>query len=527
MILVLALDGLDPELIRQFQRKGQLPTLSALEREGVSGLLRSTIPPVSVPAWSTFLTGVGPGRHGLFDFTRLDRGRIRFQSAQDRGVPTLLELLDEAGVPVASLGVPTTYPVPRLRHGAVLAGFDSPFNGRPDARALHPEPLWRKLAASGLDLRASTLPEGRKGHGWYARAAERILASISRREAQARCLLGRGEYELLIVHFQAADTAGHHFFRYFDPHSPRHDAAHPDRAAVLPRVYDALDQAVGDLRRIAGGSATCVILSDHGMGPASERVIHLNAWLQERGFLVRRRRLGTRFLHPLRAAALAWLPRELQARLFRAVRDGAAAGVETALRLGEIDWERSTAFSEESSTLPGIWVLKPEQIERLILELRKWPAIRRVYRREDVFRGPLRGRAPHLLLDLRHSAVRTPPGYHGPACRRLRPEELDGVRGAGMNGVHRPWGVFSAAGPGIPTGHRLQGTWIGDLAPSLLARLGLEVPDWMEGRVLRSLAPKARRGEQTRPDRRRPSLEMTAAQAAALERRLRALGYLG
>jgi predicted AlkP superfamily phosphohydrolase/phosphomutase len=414
----------------------------------------------------------------------------------------------------------------------MLAGFDSPFTGAPDAAAVHPVELFRRLRGEGLDLRTSTLPEGRKGRSWHRRAAARILESVDRRLAQAQRLLTEGPWDLFCVHFQASDTAGHHFWRYYDAASPRHDGSRGERAAVLPAVYDALDRAVGELRRAVPDDALCVVLSDHGMGAASDRVVHLNRWLQLEGLLVRRATPSRALAQVLRSAALGWLPREVQARLFRRVRGGAAAGVETALRLGAIDRERSVAFSEESSTLPGIWLLDAARREDVIRRLRRWEAVRRVYRREDLYRGPLRGRAPHLLLDLRHGLVRTPAGYAGPACRRLVTRELDGARGGGLNGVHRPDGLLLVAGGGVSASagasEGIEGAWIGDLAPSLLAALGLPIPTWMEGRPLPALAPApvwSHERPRLEPPARTPGLR--PAEAARLERRLRALGYLG
>lgn len=542
MILVIGLDGLDPDLFERLRGEGRLPTLGRLAESGWHARLRSTFPPVSVPAWSTFLTGVGPGRHGLFDFTRLEiphadgatqerrkrmeRARVRFQTGADRAVPTVLELADAAGRRVCSLGIPTTYPVPRLARGAVLAGFDSPFTGRPDSRSVTPEPLFTMLRREGLDLRISTVPEGRKGPGWHSRAAKGILESIGRRLEQAMRLLREGPWDLFLVHFQAADTAGHHFLRYFDASSPRYDAAHPERARVLPDVYDALDDAV---RRIVGSASEAsdtIVLSDHGMGPASDRACYLNRWLEEQAVLALRD--GLDWAGALRSLAIRRLPRWMQSALFRAARGGPAAHLESAARFSGIDFERSAAFSEESSTLPGIWILDSPRKESLIRSLRGWDAVRRVYRREDLYRGAARSTAPDLLLDLRHPLLRTPRGYRGPSVRRLEGRELDGERGAGLNGVHRPEGVLLVSGERFSGAGVLESPWIGDLAPTLLAALGVPIPSWMEGRPLACLVADAEIAHEPLP----PSPPSEAAplsrsEAARIEARLRALGYLG
>jgi predicted AlkP superfamily phosphohydrolase/phosphomutase len=401
-------------------------------------------------------------------------------------------------------------------------------SGEPDARGSHPVAYWRRLRSEGLDLTPSTLPEGRKGPGWHSRAAREIRASVERRLAQALRVLRDGPWDLLVVHFQAADTAGHHFMRWFDPTSPRFEPS-PERASVIPEVYDALDAACGRFFESCPAQALRVLISDHGMGPASSAVAHLNRFLEERGFLRRRASAGQSAAGALRDAGLRILPRRVQSALFRLLRKGIGARLEGAIRLSGIDFARSVAFSEESSTLPGVWILDPTARGPVLRALRGWEAVRRVFRREDLYRGPLARRAPDLLLDLRHPLARTPPAYTGPSLRRLERDELDGERGRGMNGAHRPEGLIRVDGPGVRGPRALHGAWIGDLAPTLLAVLGASIPVWMEGRVLPGVPcdPKWTEDPPPAPARVPSGSAYDALDSARLERRLRALGYLG
>jgi hypothetical protein len=161
--------------------------------------------------------------------------------------------------------------------------------------------------------------------------------------------------------------------------------------------------------------------------------------------------------------------------------------------------------------------------------LRAWPAVRRVFRREDLYRGPLARRAPDLLLDLRHGLARTPPRYRGAPLRSLADSELDGERGRGLNGLHRPDGILLADGAGVAGPRSVQGAWIGDLAPTLLASLGVPIPVWMEGRVLAgfSCEPKWTEDPPLEPPLPAGSAAYDAREEALLSRRLRSLGYLG
>ncbi len=67
-ILILGLDGLDPQLMNTFMNQGKLPTFSRLRSQGDFRPLRTSNPPQSPVAWSNFITGMNPGGHGIFDF---------------------------------------------------------------------------------------------------------------------------------------------------------------------------------------------------------------------------------------------------------------------------------------------------------------------------------------------------------------------------------------------------------------------------------------------------------------------------
>jgi predicted AlkP superfamily phosphohydrolase/phosphomutase len=67
-VIVIALDGATFDLLDPWLDEGVLPTLARLIAGGVSGRLSSTLPPITAPAWASFMTGKNPGKHGVFDF---------------------------------------------------------------------------------------------------------------------------------------------------------------------------------------------------------------------------------------------------------------------------------------------------------------------------------------------------------------------------------------------------------------------------------------------------------------------------
>ncbi|MBZ5599849.1 MAG: alkaline phosphatase family protein [Acidobacteriia bacterium] len=70
--VILGFDGMDPELAERFMGEGKLPNLAKLREQGTFRKLRTTFPAISPVAWSTFMTGVNPGKHNIYDFLARD-----------------------------------------------------------------------------------------------------------------------------------------------------------------------------------------------------------------------------------------------------------------------------------------------------------------------------------------------------------------------------------------------------------------------------------------------------------------------
>ncbi len=149
-MVVLGLDGLDPELTREFMAAGDMPHMQALQQEGCFHDLGTTLPAVSPVAWSTFATGVDPGGHGIFDFLRRDLpthlpemsstrlvpgrerrlGPLKFGRRPDhmqlrRHSRSFWSILGDHGVESTIIRVPLTFP-PEKFHGRLLSAMCLP-----------------------------------------------------------------------------------------------------------------------------------------------------------------------------------------------------------------------------------------------------------------------------------------------------------------------------------------------------------------------------------------------------------------
>lgn len=100
--------------------QGMLPHVQKLREHGCSGVLHSTEPPLTPPAWTTLMTGVNPGKHQAFSFERYDgqSNCSQFTSSKSIAVETMWTYLSRLGYKVASLNLPQIY----ARMGVALPG---------------------------------------------------------------------------------------------------------------------------------------------------------------------------------------------------------------------------------------------------------------------------------------------------------------------------------------------------------------------------------------------------------------------
>jgi predicted AlkP superfamily phosphohydrolase/phosphomutase len=531
--------------------KGQLPNLGRWMKQGRSNGLASTTPPVTFPAWSSFMTGLAPAEHGIFDFTQKKAGeyRLRFINSTNREGESIFGRVSRAGGSALVLGLPATHP-PEEIEGLLVCGFDAPVSTGTDERSASNPELYREIAAVVGPWMRPALNESAQADDFHERAIETLLERIDLKRDFAleslKRLRARNQGRLpsfMMVVFSESDTAGHHYWRDHDPDSPRHDPSiSAARRHALESVYQRLDLACGEIREAVGEDVLCVVLSDHGMGGASDKIVHLNRYLAECDLVVRSAGLGRyadRFARRLRDFALTHLPATIAQQIFRRAR-AAAAALESQARFGGFDWSRTQAFSEEANTNPGVWInlagreaegcVEPTDYEavrdRVIEALLAWrlpsgaPVVARARRREEVHPGRHTDRVPDIVIELALdggyglSLVPTPWSEGGdqgagiPSIRNLGAEESGGGRGRGMNGTHRNEGIWLSVGPEAEE----------RAAPTRL----VDVAAWLAGVMGLAWGPENSDAELAN----RETVEYDGEEEAMVAERLRALGYL-
>ena len=256
--VIIGLDGATFDIIKPLARAGRLPILSRLIKEGASAPLRSTILPNSFPGWASCTTGTSEGMHGVFSPFIKNPGHYTVRAMSGRDIMTrhVWDILTEHGGRSIVLNVPTTYP-PEPINGLMVTGMLTPGL---ESEFTFPASLKGELLAELPDyvIEPERIPDK------HARANE-FRRSIENREAALRFLLGRGEWDFLMVVFSVLDRAQHDYWADMDPAHPRHDPKTPrEFREFIHEIYERLDAAVGRLLEHLSAESRVFVVSDHG-----------------------------------------------------------------------------------------------------------------------------------------------------------------------------------------------------------------------------------------------------------------------
>ncbi len=346
-LIVIGVDGLPPSLFERLIGDERMPVLAGLVERGCAGVLRSTPNYQSASAWTSMVTGVNPGRHGILHFTNPVRGSYQFAQidARARRAPSIWRILSEAEVRVAALNLPVSYPAEQVP-GVMVAGWLCP---SPESTGFtHPPELARWITDTVGDYPIH--PDVRR----YA-AAGRFgeVARIARRGIRvkldlARRIMQRERPDLLWCVVTETDSLQHWCWHLLDESASDHDPLEAARwREALLGVYEALDSALGEVLAEAGDEADILIVSDHGQAPNSGGQVLLRPWLVHEGYIVPRARSAPhRAADRALAAGFEWLRRHAGRRLkswlrarFPALQSRAQQGAKGL----EIDWPRTRA----------------------------------------------------------------------------------------------------------------------------------------------------------------------------------------
>ncbi len=499
------------------------------------------------------MTGVNPGRHGIYDFRYRAVGTydLRTNNLTMNQAPTLWEVLSQHGKRCCVINMPASWP-PRPINGAWVTGILTPASAEVFT---YPPELTQQIlqAIPGYEVWPASVfhPKGRELDFLHA-----LTDLVWKRVEVFRFLHSRIEWDTLMLVFMAADQVQHAMWHYQDPSHAQYD---PDAPAefrdAIAHIYEVIDSAVGAVLEEAGPDVNVFLVSDHGFGPL-EDWFHINTWLIQEGLMVLKPRAISRLKHLLFSMGLTPLNLydwALKLRLNRAVAHTTRNRREETFALlrrlfisfDDVDWSRTVAYSmgnvgpifinlagrEPEGCVPPeryeeTLMMVAERLRRIIDPHTGKPLVTDLLFGKDVFDGPYADRGPDIVVFMRDMRVCAYGNTEFASHRWLTPT-------TGRTGWHRMDGILVAEGPEIEPGVSVAGARLWDMYPTVLALMGVPIPAGLDGQPLLSLLRQGARSRVRYDSRRFDQVTQdverrgySPEEEAMLERHLKGLGYV-
>jgi predicted AlkP superfamily phosphohydrolase/phosphomutase len=278
-LVIIGLDCATPQLVFDAWRD-ELPNLARLMQEGVWGPMTSTIPPITVPAWTCMMTSQDPGMLGIYGFRNRSAygyDDLYFANANYVKAPTVWNHLSRNRMKSLVFGVPQTYP-PKPLNGAMVSCFLTP---NKQVNYTYPAEMKTELeeVADGdyiFDLDNFRTDDKSELLGAIYKMSQRRFRAF-------RHFLAKDSYDFAMMVEMGIDRIHHGFWRYIDKTHRLYEPGNPYENAMLD-YYKEIDREVGETLKILTPETSVLVVSDHGAKPM-QGAICINEWLMKEGYL--------------------------------------------------------------------------------------------------------------------------------------------------------------------------------------------------------------------------------------------------
>jgi predicted AlkP superfamily phosphohydrolase/phosphomutase len=441
--------------------KDQLPNLSRLVDEGIWGPLSSSIPCITVPAWTSMLSSKDPGVLGFYGFrNRADYSYDNMAIATGNAIreKRVWDILGEAGKDSIVVGVPQTYPIRPLR-GHLVSSFLTPGT---DRQYTYPNELRHEIneVLDGSDYDVDVRQFRTEDKAYLLRQIQQMT---EKRFAVIKYLLREKPWDFFMFVEIGLDRIHHGMWKYWDASHPRHEPGNPYQRAI-PDYYRYLDSQVGEILGMLDDETVVLVVSDHG-AKAMEGGFAINEWLRREGLLVLKEPPDYEALVPFEKLQVdwekttAWGAGGYYARVF--------LNVEGREPLGKIparEYEKARdrvkamieALPDHKGNPMGSVVFKPHELYREV-----------------------RNVAPDLLVYLGNLRWRSVGSFGLPDIYTFENDTGPDDANHDQEGVFVLWDSRRNR-----HGRRIEGLQLMDVAPTILELVSTRVPSDMQGRAV-------------------------------------------
>lgn len=476
-IFVLGLDGASWELLNPLMDRGIMPNLKRIVLAGTSGVLKSTIPPYTAPAWVSCATGVNPGKHGIFGFTLKKNGMEdgEFVGSTRIRVPKLWDWINSVGKTVGLINVPITYPAEPV-NGFVIPCFMTPL-GQKDYT--YPVSIFKDFLLPidyVINVRIAAIQN----------FSEEILNKtvndikyMSQKRYQVMEALRKAYHpDFFMIVFTCLDKIQHKFWKYLDARDRMYETSFAQASRpVIHSVYRQMDNIIGKILDESDNDTTLYIVSDHGFGPHKKNFF-INKWLASNGFLKIRKTSLMRHRFLLRYMGKP----DFSTRNIDIFRNPILKCInyDKSWFVGSDPYEQGIYYINKA--LRAEYSIQVSKLRQKLSELKDPETgkylFEKIYHKNELYSGNYTDEAPDIVLKMKDYGYSITRGYslrNGIFHRVVKPA-----------GCHRPAGIFVAYGKDIAQGKKITASIL-DIAPTILYEMGLPVYEDMDGKVLKEI----------------------------------------
>jgi len=453
-VLVIGLDCATPKtLFEDFIE--ECPNIKMLMEKGVYGKLRSSDPPITIPAWMVMVTGKKPGTLGVYGFRhRKGNSYTDFWVANSQTIrePRIWDILGKKGLKSIILGLPPTFPAQPM-NGNLVAGFIAPdtlsnFTYPPELK----QEISEKIGNYIFDVKFRTNQK------------EQLLMDIYQMTKihfeTIKFLIQNKEWDYCHFVIIGLDRIHHAFWKYYDKTHHKYEKGNVFES-VIKNYYKFLDKKIGEILELISNDTTVFIVSDHG-AKAMKGCLCVNMALEKLGLL--------KFLEkPKKGARLeeakidwkstyAWGWGGYYARIFLNIKGREDNGI-----IEQKDYE--------------LWRDKVIDLLKEIPDVDGNPMQTKIFKPEDLFEK-INGDAPDLMVyfdDLNWRSAGTL-GYDS--------MYLDENDTGPDDAVHDYNGIFIISKPNQSIGKNIGTKSIVDIVPTIMDIFGIKIPSDIEGNVI-------------------------------------------
>lgn len=459
-VILLGIDGADWRLINPMLSEGILSTFGELIQHGFSGVLKSTIPPLSLPAWTSIFTGVNPGKHGLIDVIIRENNSFKISTSKYRMIDPIWCNLSRKNLRSIIVNDPTTFP-PDKFNGIMVSGMMAP----PTRNFTYPSTIIKEL--------------DKTTGGYWNELPSKFYKLIERNKEKAFNLLQQFAVKTINAGIYLAQNYDWNFLAIIVTSTDRLQHFYLKNLKYIKKHYQLIDKLINKVVNLTlSENAQLIITSDHGF-QTHKYYFNINALLKH--------------LDLQKRSAFYYLLSQLNPKIRSTLKDLISRTYNKLNKKILLAEPRDIAFAKTSS---GVYFsntinvkIKTRLISLLIDILRsiKGPdgvsPVKKIFRNEEILWGPYIHRAPEIIFLCNEGySVSSDPFT-------LNLFEPPFYRGALQTGSHRLEGIFIAYGSYIrkksycPRNKIF--TW--DIMPTVLHILGLPIPHYVDGQVRKEI----------------------------------------